>query len=319
MLSDRKRAHVDGERNERWKKIWKQCIIAATPGRWRQHWQQISKRRITFSLEWVHLVIVGVRRSVLLLCLHICAPHIHTPFHTRFGSVRNFETGFQTARWTLCCWGLFFFHTQLLFIFGTQNLIALFCLPIEQCCLLPFRCSLNPLCSSFYCCSPWFTSFIYTLCGSINIYHWFAQSTQEFADRWIVHSKTLPWPMARCGAVFLIYLVHFVTSVVKSQSGDGVRRFVCASLTDGEELGSSGITANRPRCTHGDVGPYVPWIEKFETFFLWFHCSVDCIHEKLVCRPLNSMWVCVWIRGIITKTRVTQTMQFLWNSLKDSS
>lgn len=54
------------------------------------------------------------------------------------------------------------------------------------------------------------------------------------------------------------YCCHF-TSIVKSQSGDGVRRsFAVASLTDGDELGSSGITANLPRCTHGDVGPYVP-------------------------------------------------------------
>lgn len=51
-----------------------------------------------------------------------------------------------------------------------------------------------------------------------------------------------------------------ITSVVKSQSGDGVRRrsLVFESFTDGDELGSSGITAKRPRCTHGDVGPYVP-------------------------------------------------------------
>lgn len=51
----------------------------------------------------------------------------------------------------------------------------------------------------------------------------------------------------------------YFTSIVKSQSGDGVRRrsFVFVSCTDGEELGSSGITAKRPRCMHGDVGPYV--------------------------------------------------------------
>lgn len=48
--------------------------------------------------------------------------------------------------------------------------------------------------------------------------------------------------------------MNYFTSV-KSQSGDGVRRFKLehASLTDGEQLGSSGITANL-----GDVGPYVP-------------------------------------------------------------
>lgn len=47
------------------------------------------------------------------------------------------------------------------------------------------------------------------------------------------------------------------TSIVKSQSGDGVRRcdFSMVSAIDGEPLGSSGITANRPRCTHGDVAP----------------------------------------------------------------
>lgn len=50
------------------------------------------------------------------------------------------------------------------------------------------------------------------------------------------------------------------TSIVKSQSGDGVRRcdFSKVSAIDGEPLGSSGITANRPRCTHGDVAPYEP-------------------------------------------------------------
>lgn len=48
-----------------------------------------------------------------------------------------------------------------------------------------------------------------------------------------------------------------ITSIVKSQSGDGARFFSTVSLTDGEPLGSSGITANRPRCTHGDVAPYV--------------------------------------------------------------
>lgn len=55
------------------------------------------------------------------------------------------------------------------------------------------------------------------------------------------------------------------TSVLKSQSGDGVRRSLfsaCASLMDGEQLGSSGITANLPRCKQGDVGPYVPKINK---------------------------------------------------------
>lgn len=46
-------------------------------------------------------------------------------------------------------------------------------------------------------------------------------------------------------------LNYYFTSV-KSQSGDGVRRFklVHASFTEGEQLGSSGITANL-----GDVGP----------------------------------------------------------------
>lgn len=60
----------------------------------------------------------------------------------------------------------------------------------------------------------------------------------------------------------------FVTSA-KSQSGDGVRR----SFTDGEELGSSGITAKRPRCTHGEVGPYVPKMQKYHelVYFLIFH------------------------------------------------
>lgn len=57
------------------------------------------------------------------------------------------------------------------------------------------------------------------------------------------------------------FVIHIFTSVVKSQSGDGVRRFFpfdeLESFTDGDELGSSGITANRPRWTHGDVGPYV--------------------------------------------------------------
>ena len=116
--------------------------------------------------------------------------------------------------------------------------------------------------------------------------------------------------MERWRAVFVIYLFHvFFTSVVKSQSGDGVRRFVFASLTDGEELGSSGITANRPRCTHGDVGPYVPWIKVWMVFF-YFYCSIDCIYEKLFVGH-SIQYECVCIRGIITKTRVTQTMQLL--------
>lgn len=56
---------------------------------------------------------------------------------------------------------------------------------------------------------------------------------------------------------FLSFIL--ITSIVKSQSGDGVRRrsLIFVSVTDGDELGSSGITAKRPRCTHGDVGPYV--------------------------------------------------------------
>lgn len=60
-----------------------------------------------------------------------------------------------------------------------------------------------------------------------------------------------------------------VTSVLKSHSGDGVRfsRFCDrASLIDGEHVcGSSGMTAKRPRCKHGDGGPYVSawkWNEK---------------------------------------------------------
>lgn len=45
----------------------------------------------------------------------------------------------------------------------------------------------------------------------------------------------------------------------KSQTGEGVRRILLllTSFTDGEPLGSSGMTANRPRCKHGDCGPYV--------------------------------------------------------------
>lgn len=63
------------------------------------------------------------------------------------------------------------------------------------------------------------------------------------------------------------------TSIVKSQSGDGVRRcvFSAASMTDGEPLGSSGITANRPRCIHGDVAPYEAEKsnKKPMSFFVW--------------------------------------------------
>lgn len=67
--------------------------------------------------------------------------------------------------------------------------------------------------------------------------------------------------------------------MVKSQSGDGVRRFVifsAASMTDGEPLGSSGITANRPRCIHGDVAPYEA--EKNEE-----------TKKSWVCRPLDGL------------------------------
>lgn len=64
------------------------------------------------------------------------------------------------------------------------------------------------------------------------------------------------------------------TSVLKSQSGDGVRRWWLVdkfeSFTDGDELGSSGITANRPRCTHGDVGPYVTAKKNHRKFCLIF-------------------------------------------------
>lgn len=51
--------------------------------------------------------------------------------------------------------------------------------------------------------------------------------------------------------VCLFVFVCVFTSVAKSQSGDGVRRFLpfeeLASFTIGDELGSSGITANLPR------------------------------------------------------------------------
>lgn len=49
--------------------------------------------------------------------------------------------------------------------------------------------------------------------------------------------------------------------MLKSQSGDGVRLPPAAAFFLGESdvdvNGSSGITANRPRCRHGDGGPYV--------------------------------------------------------------
>lgn len=46
--------------------------------------------------------------------------------------------------------------------------------------------------------------------------------------------------------------------MLKSQSGDGARfddlLFIGDSLTPAE-LGSSGMTAKRPRCKHGEAGP----------------------------------------------------------------
>lgn len=84
-----------------------------------------------------------------------------------------------------------------------------------------------------------------------------------------------------------------VTSVAKSQSGDGVRRF--ESFTDGDELGSSGITANRPRCTHGDVGPYVP-TNKVNTRML--RIVMHLRFKKLYCKN-------------ILKLRVKKTIYFL--------
>lgn len=79
-----------------------------------------------------------------------------------------------------------------------------------------------------------------------------------------------------------------ITSTVKSQSGDGVRRrsLILVSVTDGEELGSSGITAKRPRCTHGDVGPYVPAknsknsIVNFSCMMKRMKCEIHFAMEK---------------------------------------
>lgn len=76
---------------------------------------------------------------------------------------------------------------------------------------------------------------------------------KDLVDRWI---KKDIWK-SQFSKTEKFIAVRFIFTSVKSQSGDGVRR-VFVSLTDGEELGSSGITAKRPRCTHGDVGPYVP-------------------------------------------------------------
>lgn len=46
----------------------------------------------------------------------------------------------------------------------------------------------------------------------------------------------------------------FLTSISKSHSGDGERSAFVADVDDAN--GSSGITANRPLCKHGDGGPY---------------------------------------------------------------
>lgn len=61
------------------------------------------------------------------------------------------------------------------------------------------------------------------------------------------------------GFKYIDRIVKILTSVSKSQSGDGDRRSSFDATFGvpkaGEPCGSSGMTANRPRCKHGDVGP----------------------------------------------------------------
>lgn len=171
-----------------------------------------------------------------------------------------------------------------------QILIASFCLPIEKRCLLAFRCALNRHCfitsvrrDSFRL----FTHFaVDQYLPLIRIKH------TEFADRWILHGKNLCYGQSR--DVIYLFTSCFFTSIVKSQSGDGVRRFVFASWTDGEELGSSGITANRPRW-HGDVGPYVPVrIKVWKAFFFILFSMFSWLYSwKIICHPLNAKRLCV--------------------------
>lgn len=96
-------------------------------------------------------------------------------------------------------------------------------------------------------------------------------------------------------------MIDWFTSVLKSQSGDGVRlsRFCdCASLIDGEQVcGSSGMTANRPRCKHGDGGPYVSAKKKqkchhqiechFTTQFEHYSCSIQ-LKIWLLCELMRN-------------------------------
>ena len=186
MLSDRKRTHVDRKKRamkENMKTMYNRCdsgpmtATLTTNIKATDHFQfRVSspcyRRCSTF------------RFTILFRHMYV-PPHIHTPFHTRFGSVRNFETGFQTAV-KRCVVTEVVFFLYLLFIFGTQNLIGLFCLPIEKRSLLPFRCSLNRHCL--------ITS---TLCDSLRLFTHFAVDQYlplirtkhtEFADRRILHS-----------------------------------------------------------------------------------------------------------------------------------
>lgn len=92
------------------------------------------------------------------------------------------------------------------------------------------------------------------------------QNVSEVADdsnpgkHFCFHILKFPFLAHWFWKIWISILRNVLTSVSKSQSGEGERRLsgfgssFCA-LSAGDPCGSSGITANRPRCKHGDVGP----------------------------------------------------------------
>lgn len=93
--------------------------------------------RITFSLEWVHLVIVGVRRFTHSLCSLTCIR-----IHTRFTSIRfvrsKFETSFSNGSYIdfVVSFSFYFIFLLIVSFLYTQNSNIVYRSKIVVCCLL---------------------------------------------------------------------------------------------------------------------------------------------------------------------------------------
>lgn len=191
-----KKKKQENNKKKKNKNLWKQCIIAAIRPMTATLTTKSIKQRITFSLEWVHLVI---RRCFDVPFTWLFA-HMHTIFHTLL--IRSkFETGFQTAviRCVCCCVFFFYLLRMIISSLHTQFIWTFFCLPI----LLFVAISVFNRDGIYSFIFLYDSLFIYTL-RSISIFvYWFTQIELSIVEFLVAIERNCAILVGFCSFFFL--------------------------------------------------------------------------------------------------------------------